>query len=490
MFSLTHIQTISRSCAIRVATLAMVLLAVLSGALRVSAEMIPDNVCVGQTKHYWVTPNPVPGSTYVWKINGITQPSTTNELFVTWSAPYTPAGSPYTITVQETTALGCQGPIRTGQVFLFDALPLDVTVTASQNPVCQGSPVTFTANVTNGGTNITYNWLVDNTPTGATASTYTYVPANGNAVTCEVTTDLSCATNNPATAVPVVMIVNAAPVVSLTPCFELVTSVEGRPFRLTGALPLGGTFSGSPAVNNPVAGMFNPQVVPAGPVTVTYSYTNVAGCTGTAQTTIQVNPAPAGFTCGSPWTDIRDGKQYPTLLIDGRCWMGSNLNHGTKVPYTQVQTQNCVAEKYCYGNNAANCDGAGVQGLQDGPGGLYQWDEMMQYETQQGAQDICPAGWHVPTETEWSALFTFYGGQAFAGKPLQDLLLPGFHALPTGVVYQNEIWSFKDLATIFWTSTPVPPTKAISHGMNKVDESVSDYQSVRVHAFPVRCIRN
>ena len=474
----------------RVATSAMVLLAVLSGALRVSAEMVPDNVCVGQTKHYWVTPNPVPGSTYVWTINGVVQPSITNELYVTWSAPYTPAGSPYTITVQETSALGCPGPIRTGQVFLFDALPLAVNITASQNPVCQGVAVTFTSNVTNGGNNLTYKWFVNAGVPVATTATYTYTPTNGDAVTCEVTSNAPCATNNPAMAAAVVMVVEPAPTVSFTPCFELTTTVEGRPFRLAGALPLGGTYSGGPAVNNPTAGMFNPQAVPAGPVTVTYTYVSAAGCPGSAQTTIQVSPAPASFTCGSPWTDIRDGKVYPTLLIDGRCWMGSNLNYGTKVPYTQVQSQNCVSEKYCYNNNAANCDGIGAQGLQDGPGGLYQWDEMMKYESLQGAQDICPAGWHVPAEAEWSALFTFYGGQAFAGKPMQDLLLPGFHALPTGVVYQNEIWSFKDLATIFWTSTPIPPVKAYSHGMNKVDESVSDYQSVRVHAFPVRCVKN
>ena len=46
-------------------------------------------------------------------------------------------------------------------------------------------------------------------------------------------------------------------------------------------------------------------------------------------------------------------------------------------------TNNGIIEKYCYDNNPANC---AIYG------GLYQWNEMMQYTTQQGAQGICPNG--------------------------------------------------------------------------------------------------
>jgi uncharacterized protein (TIGR02145 family) len=281
-----------------------------------------------------------------------------------------------------------------------------------------------------------------------------------------------------------------APVVTFSPCFDVVTSVEARPFRLKGGLPLNGVYSGGPWVNNPAQGMFNPQAAPEGQITVTYTYTDAQGCSASAQGIIQNNPAPAGFTCGMPWTDIRDNKTYPTLLIDGVCWMGSNLNYGTSVPMSLPQTDNCVTERYCYNNDPVHCNGPGAAGLQDGPGGAYQWDEMMQYSTIPGTQDICPPGWHVPTEPEWAQLFTALGGNALAGAELQDPASPGFRVLPSGVVYQNEIWSFKDLATILWSSTPIVPGKAISHGMNIKDPSVSYYESSKVHAFPVRCVKN
>ena len=469
--------------------LLLMMLVILFTAFRAAGQMIPDTVCMGDTKHYWVTPNPDPGSTYTWKVNGVSQASTTNEIFITWDLPYTPAGSPYTITVQEKSAAGCYGEVKSGLVHLIAVLPVGITIGAGNNPSCEGDSVTFTATVFNGGPSPVLNWFVNGSPAGATAATYTYVPAAGDHVWCIVTSNARCATNNPAASDTIVMQTLGKPAVTFTPCSDIITSVEARPFTLRGGIPLNGSYSG-PGVNDPVQGMFNPQSAPEGPVTVTYTYTNAAGCSDSAHTVIQNNPAQS-FTCGSPWTDLRDNKTYPTVLIGTQCWMGANLNYGATIPYTQVQADNCVNEKYCFGNTSSNCDGTGAPGLQDGPGGLYQWDEMMRYENVAQAQDICPAGWHVPSETEWTVLFDLYQGVAFAGKDLQDLTLPsGFRALPTGVVYQNTIWSFKDLATIFWTSTPIPPAKAVSHGMNKIDPSVSYYESFRLHAFPARCVRN
>ena len=123
-----HIQ---RPSPTRLALSLMLVLAAIFGTLRVSGQMVPDDVCVGTTKHYWV--DPTPGSTYTWMINGVPQPSTTNQIDVLWDLPYTPAGSPYTISVQEKSAAGCDGllwvasskisprviTLKTMNVFLF-----------------------------------------------------------------------------------------------------------------------------------------------------------------------------------------------------------------------------------------------------------------------------------------------------------------------------------------------------------------------------------
>jgi len=90
-----------------------------------------------------------------------------------------------------------------------------------------------------------------------------------------------------------------------------------------------------------------------------------------------------------PFTDARDGKTYNTVLIGTQCWMRENLNIGTRIDGSQNQTDNGTIEKYCYDDLESNCDIYG---------GLYQWDEAMQYVTTQGVQGICPAGWHLPTD--------------------------------------------------------------------------------------------
>ena len=447
----------------------------LFGGLRVAAQSaMPDVVCVGAYKHYWV--DPTSGSTYTWQIDGVTQQSTTNEIYITWDGAFGTAGSPHTVSVQERSAAGCYGEVKSGLVYVNPPLPLSVTVSASQNPACGGNPVTFTATAINGGTAPVYSWKVNGSPVGATAATYTYQPASGDQVACEVTSNAVCVTNSPAVSVPVTMQVASAPVVSFTPCFDVITSVEAQPFRLKGGLPLGGTYSGLGV--NSVTGMFDPAVSGPGNIPVKYVYTNVSNCKDSAAQEVHVYPAPA-FSCGGSWTDIRDGKSYPTIKIGTQCWLAANLDHGTQINSPLQQSDNCTNEKYCYGNDAANCAAYG---------GLYQWDELMKYEDTSAGQGICPAGWHVPAEPEWQALLTYYNGSAFAGLSLQDP--SGFNALTGGVLYQNSSWSHKGLAVLFWTSTTTTPVKVMSHGMNDRDKSVSDYESLKNNAFPVRCIKN
>ncbi|HNY02651.1 MAG TPA: FISUMP domain-containing protein [Bacteroidales bacterium] len=275
-----------------------------------------------------------------------------------------------------------------------------------------------------------------------------------------------------------------APAVTFVPCFDIVTSTEARPFRLKGGMPLNGSYSGGAWVNNPAAGLFNPQAAPAGLIPVTYTFTAANGCSDSARAFVRVVPAPAAFHCGDPWLDIRDSLTYPTVAVatpgTGQCWLAANLNRGVQIPSTVAQTDNCLNEKYCYNNIAGDCNAFGA---------LYQWDELMKYESTPGSQGICPPGWHVPTAGDWMTLLDFFGGNSLAGTALKDPAA-GFHVLPGGVLYLNQTWSFKGLATLFWTSTPTGSERVVSRGLNTVDQSVSYYESLRNNAFPVRCIHD
>jgi uncharacterized protein (TIGR02145 family) len=78
--------------------------------------------------------------------------------------------------------------------------------------------------------------------------------------------------------------------------------------------------------------------------------------------------------------------------------MAENLNVGIRIDGIQEQTNNGIIEKYCYNDDVNNCDVYG---------GLYQWTEMMAYETTAGVQGICPTGWHIPTDGEWCTVTQF-----------------------------------------------------------------------------------
>ena len=115
-------------------------------------------------------------------------------------------------------------------------------------------------------------------------------------------------------------------------------------------------------------------------------------------------------------------------------------------------------EKYCYGDDEANCTTNG---------GLYQWDEAMQYTETEGTQGICSTGWHIPTDAEQHTLdqyLTAEGGTcdadrsnvwdcAPAGTALKELGSSGFEAVLSG--YRGTAGSFLNLSssTHFWSSS-------------------------------------
>lgn len=99
------------------------------------------------------------------------------------------------------------------------------------------------------------------------------------------------------------------------------------------------------------------------------------------------------FQCGDTLIDNRDGQKYPTVLIGTQCWFAKNLNIGVKIDNgVEYQTDNEIIEKFCYSNDVGYCNTYG---------GLYTWNEMMDYDTTECSQGICPSGWHVPSEQEW-----------------------------------------------------------------------------------------
>jgi uncharacterized protein (TIGR02145 family) len=257
-----------------------------------------------------------------------------------------------------------------------------------------------------------------------------------------------------------------------------VTLTTARPITLKGGLPLGGTYAGAGV--NSGTGIFYPNLAGMGVFTLQYSYTNFYGCASVTTKVMRVQN-PAAFACGNNYRDIRDNTLYPTVQIGAQCWMAANLNFGQTVSSAFHQRDNCIVEKYCYNDNAANC---GIRG------GHYQWDEIMAYTVSSGAQGLCPPSWHVPTQAEWTTLFANYINNGFAASPLKYTGYSGFNAYLYGASHMNRTMDWDGFATMFWTSDPHGPYKAWAHGMNSYDPSVSLYPSLRNNAFQVRCVKD
>jgi len=91
--------------------------------------------------------------------------------------------------------------------------------------------------------------------------------------------------------------------------------------------------------------------------------------------------------------------------------MKENLNVGIRIDGSAEQADNSIIEKYCYDDYELNCNVYG---------GLYQWNEMMEYSAQKGVKGICPTGWHIPTDEEWKILEGTVDSQYGVGDPEWD----------------------------------------------------------------------
>ncbi|MDP4281415.1 MAG: FISUMP domain-containing protein [Bacteroidota bacterium] len=343
----------------------------------------------------------------------------------------------------------CQA--STGTAYSVKPIPDAVSYSWSLVPTAAGT--------INGNTsNITIDWA-----SGFTGSANLFTMGVNN-----------CGNGGSSPAFPIT--VNPNPIVTYTVCTDTITTLNAQPIRLRGGLPLNGTYSGTGVTAN----IFYPALAGTGNHPITYSYINTFSCSSLATRNIRVISAPA-FFCGNMLTDIRDNKQYPTVLIGSQCWMAANLNYGNVIASSVMQRDNCIPEKYCYNDNPAVCSISG---------GLYQWDEMMRFSSTASVQGLCPPGWHVPAENDWLILFSNFTNSGFAGDPLKYTGFSGFNALLSGVRFNNNSWNFSNFAIMYWTSTSHGPTKAWAHGMNEYNPSVSEYPSNRSNAFPVRCIKD
>jgi len=195
--------------------------------------------------------------------------------------------------------------------------------------------------------------------------------------------------------------------------------------------------------------------------------------------------------CSGTPTVTYGGQVYNTIMIGNQCWLKENLNIGTMITGSTDQSSNGTIEKYCAYDDVAKC---AVYG------GLYQWNEMMQYVTTEGAQGICPNGWHIPSDAEWSTLESNVGG----GGDLKEAGLAhwfapntgatdasGYSALPGGYIGINfgSTFSYRD-AGRFWTSSQMDALDAWLRDVRYSVAIIQQYDWRKGYGLSVRCIKD
>ena len=198
----------------------------------VTNNPLSESICSGDST-YIVLTSSVPGTMFHWTANltsgNITGFSADSGLIINQILiDNLPTNG--VVTYNITPKVGsCAGTSVAYQVTVTPGVPVSISISASQNNVCAGTSVTFTAVPTNGGLSPSYQWKVNGVNTGPNSSTFTYTPINNDVVTCVLTSSImTCIINNPATSNAITITVNPSQpvIVTVTPsqnpvCVEL-----------------------------------------------------------------------------------------------------------------------------------------------------------------------------------------------------------------------------------------------------------------------------
>lgn len=191
-----------------------------------------------------------------------------------------------------------------------------------------------------------------------------------------------------------------------------------------------------------------------------------------------------------------DGNQYHTQLIGNQLWLKENLKvthyrDGTLIPnVTDINTWGGLSTgaRCYYDNDSATNDP--VYGV------LYNWFAVS------NAAHLCPEGWHVPTDAEWTTIETFLGGSSIAGGKMKEAGTThwsspntgatnesGFTGLPGGMLGMNYTFQTLHENGLWWSSSPAG-SNAWSRYLWYLFAGVDRNPAPKTLGLSVRCIKD
>jgi len=224
---------------------------------------------------------------------------------------------------------------------------------------------------------------------------------------------------------------------------------------------------------------------------------------GTNYLTISKAAPTGGFLRGKKYVVTiekdQDGNFFSTVTIGTQVWMAENLkttkyNDNTNIPLVTDGTtwKTLITPGYCWYNNDATT-------YKSTYGALYNWYAV-------NTAKLCPTGWHVPSEAEWTTLTDYLGGQNLAGFKLKETGTThweapntgatnetGFTALPGGYrsssIDNNGAFYYILTNGFWWSSKEFPTSNAWNRYVSSYDSYFYSGDRAKQYGISVRCVK-
>jgi uncharacterized protein (TIGR02145 family) len=223
------------------------------------------------------------------------------------------------------------------------------------------------------------------------------------------------------------------------------------------------------------------------------------------------------------FTDARDNKIYSWVKIGTQVWMAGNLAYLPAVSPSSTGSET-ARHYYVYDYEGTNVAAAKATTNYSTFGVLYNWPAAMDATASSsadpsGVQGVCPAGWHLPSDAEWTKLenyliangFNFDGtttGNKLAkamsattnwdastangapGNNLNSNNSSGFSALPAGARMDEGYFYYLKGTGLFWSATQDNTTRAFKRYIFSFHPAVNKYWDYKSRGLSVRCVKN
>lgn len=196
-----------------------------------------------------------------------------------------------------------------------------------------------------------------------------------------------------------------------------------------------------------------------------------------------------------------DNNHYATVTIGAQVWLAENLkttlyNDGSSIPNITSPSawmqQSSAA--YAWYNNNFTANGAVY-------GALYNWYAVD--VASNGNRNVCPVGWHVPTDSEWTTLSDFLGGDPVAGSKLKETgsmhwnspntdatNATGFTALPGGLRHYDGSFGMLADHGSWWSTTVSGNGEVWIRDIYAQSADFGRYEFAKKSGFSIRCLKD